>query len=1298
MRSPNEGAPLAAAEIGAPYNGVGLAAAINQAGQAVVITDCDGKVLYANAAFTKMTGYSPEEILGQNPRILKSGRQDPAYYRDLWETIRAGRNWHGELTNQRKDGSCYIEEMTIAPVLDAEGRTVRYIALKQDVTERRHSEEARRFLASIVESSGDAIFSSTLEGIISSWNRGAEALLGYTAVEAIGMSVRLLIPPGRVDEKGQILDRIRAGETCSQYETITLTKDGRQIDVSLTVSPIRDASAGIVGSVTVARDISERRRVYRALHDTAQRFQALFERSLDCIYIHDFDGNFLDFNPAGLKLFGYERRDIPSLRIEDLLDESQMPAARQAISDLKRTGIREGLNQYRVRCGDGAFVDIETKATMIPTEGSGNVVLGIARDITARMRAEETLRESEERFRIMADSCPTVLWVTDAEGGIRFVNRTCRELFGTEFEQLEGSKWQMQVHPEDAPGYIEAFQRAVSERTRFQAQMRVRRSDGEWRWLDSIAEPRFSQAGEFLGHVGLSTDVTERKQAEDALRASEERFRQFAENIHEVFWMMDAKGTEILYLSPAYEQIWGRSCESCYRDPMSWLDSIEPEDRDLAQAMFRRQLQGEAFDSEYRIRTPEGILKWVRDRAFPVRDQAGQIVRLVGIAEDITVAKHAEGAVRKAMEMAESASRAKSEFLANMSHEIRTPMNGVLGMTGLLLQTELTGEQRQFAEIVRTSGEALLSLINDILDFSKIEARKMELEVADFDLRTLIEDVTQLLAVKAHEKKLELLCLIDPEVPVWLRGDPGRLRQILINLVGNAVKFTAHGRVMITARLQREDRGSALIGFSVVDTGIGIPANRQCEIFSPFTQVDSSSTRKYNGTGLGLAISSQLVDLLGGQIGVRSEPGKGSTFSFTASFEKLAETPGEAIPGFENVRVLTADASSALRLQLGTLLRSHGCRPAETDSAQTALAMLLAALQENDPFRVVLLDIDTPGACGSDLWRRIQADPALSETAVLRLTSVVKLTDARSGDTEGFAALVGKPIRRAQLYSGLQAALGRPSNSRCGCRAADAPAPPRPKRRGRILVVEDNLTNQQVALAMLDKFGCFAEVVDDGREALAALRRNAYDLVLMDCQMPVMNGYEAAAQIRDPQSGVRNSRIPIVALTAHAMKGDREVCLQAGMNDYIAKPVEPDALAAMLDKWLPPAAANAAPTPKSVFDEAAFLKRLTGDRKLARIVIGGFLEDIPRQLAALSLRLAAGDAVAAGRLAHAIKGAAATVNGQALQNAALQLEQAVSAGDVTAMESRYAELEQHYHAMKNAMEKDWVYENVDRGR
>ncbi len=975
-----------------------------------------------------------------------------------------------------------------------------------------------------------------------------------------------------------------------------------------------------------------------------------------------------------------------------------MPTARQAISELKQTGFRDGLHQYRVRCGDGTFVDIETKSTMIPTEGSGSVVLGIARDITARKRAEDALRESEERFRIMADSCPTILWVTDAEGRIRFVNRTCRELFGTGYEQLEGSKWQMQVHPDDAPDYIGAFQRAVSERTRFHAQARVRRCDGEWRWVDSIAEPRFSQAGEFLGHVGLSPDITERKQAEDALRSSEERFRQFAENIHEVFWMMNGKATEILYISPAYEQIWGRSCESCYRDPMSWLDSIEPEDRDLAHATFLRQLQGEAIDSEYRIRTPEGILKWVRDRAFPVRDQAGQIVRLVGIAEDITVAKHAERAVRKAMEMAESASRAKSEFLANMSHEIRTPMNGVLGMAGLLLQTELTAEQRQFTEIVRTSGEGLLSLINDILDFSKIEARKMELETIDFDLRTVLEEVTQLLAVKAHEKKLELLCLIDPEVPVWLRGDSGRLRQILINLVGNAVKFTARGSVMITARLQREAYGSALIGFSVADTGIGIPADRQAEIFSPFTQVDSSSTRKYSGTGLGLAISSQLVDLLGGQMRVRSEPGNGSTFSFTASFEKQAEIPEEAIPGFENLRVLTADASSGIRLQLGTLLRSQGCRPAETDRAETALAMLRAALQENDPFRVVLLDIDTPGGCGNDLWRHIHADPMFSATAVIRLTSVVKLTDADSGDAEGFAASVGKPIRRAQLYVSLQAALGRPSSAPCACRATDALALPPPNRRGRILVVEDNFTNQQVALAMLEKLGCFADVVENGREAIAALRRNTYDLVLMDCQMPVMNGYEAAAQIRDPQSGVGNSRIPIIALTAHAMKGDRELCLQAGMNDYIAKPVEPDAIAAMLDKWLPPAPANAAPAPKSVFDEAAFLKRLTGDRRLARTVIGGFLEDIPRQLAALGLRLASGDAVAAWRLAHTIKGAAATVNGQALQNAALELEQAVKAGDVTAMESCYAELERQYHAVKNAMEKDWTYENVDCGR
>jgi PAS domain S-box-containing protein len=640
-----------------------------------------------------------------------------------------------------------------------------------------------------------------------------------------------------------------------------------------------------------------RRRAERAICDTAERFRVLFERSLDCLYIYDVDGKILDANPSALRLLGYERQDLPALHLATILDAAQLEQALQALSTPDSWASRR-LAELRLKCKSGAFVDVETTFTVIPFEGATHAILGTARDITGRKQAQEDLRDSEERFRIMADSCPSPMWVTDAAGGVRFVNRMYREFFGTTYEQVEGGNWRPLLHPEDAAAYLATFMRAVHECQPFRAETRIRRADGQWRWIDSYAQPRWTSQGEFLGHVGLSPDVTDRKHAEEAVRASEEKFRQLTENIREVFWVSNATAREILYISPGYEQIWGRTCESLYLEPMSWLNSIEPEDRERVHAMFARRTTGEDLESEYRIRRADGGQKWIRDRSFRVFNEAGEVIRMVGIAEDITERKHADEAVRNAKESAEAANRAKSEFLANMSHEIRTPINGVIGMSEMLLETELTSEQREFAEVARSSAQSLLTLINDILDFSKIEARKLDLEVLDFNLCDCLEDAARLLRGQAHAKGLELVSMTEPDLPVLFRGDARRLRQILLNLGGNALKFTSQGGVSLNATVETQDELSALIRFAVKDSGIGIPADRLADIFAAFTQVDGTITRKYGGTGLGLAISRQLVDMLGGEIGVDSDLGTGTTFWFTAKF--LKQSRPLAVPSLFN--------------------------------------------------------------------------------------------------------------------------------------------------------------------------------------------------------------------------------------------------------------------------------------------------------------------------------------------------------------------------------------------------------------
>jgi len=951
-------------------------------------------------------------------------------------------------------------------------------------------------------------------------------------------------------------------------------------------------------------------------------------------------------------------------------------------------------------------------------------------------KQETALRREEAQLQCILGSTADGILATDSQGKVIQFNRRFAELWGIPPELLQDADEQFLVKfALDQVQAPEAYAQRIQElgQSNQEATDMITFNDG--RVLERHYSP-LSMADSVIGRVWSFQDITTRKRAEQELRSNSERLGTLWHAVEQSpasVVIADIQGC-IQYVNPKFCEVTGYSCIEALGKSAGALGGGESRKAD-----WTAIANGRTWRGEFRSRKRGGEWFWESALISPIQNEEGVVTNVLVIKEDITerkraeheleaVNRHLESASRQANDMAikaELASAAKSQFLANMSHEIRTPMNGIMGLTGLLLDTDLTAEQRQFASMARNSGEALLSIINDILDFSKIEAGKLELELIDFDLRALLEDTAEMLAVRSPEKGLEVVQSVDPGTPLLLRGDPGRLRQVLINLGGNALKFTHQGEVAIRADLEAQDRNQATIRFQVTDTGIGIAEDRRHLLFSPFSQVDGSTTRKYGGTGLGLAISKQLAELMGGKIGVESVEGQGSTFWFTAVLQKpaTAGTLPNPDPAVHGLRTVVADGHRCSRQALIQALQECGCRATEAATVSAAAAAIEQALQAGDPVRIAWIDqhlVNAEDAAGKSALR--QAAVAAGTRLVL-LSPLAQRQDALQLEQLGFADRLSKPIRLAHLQETLAAALA-------GRKAAPC-RPPAPQllpatrlnaqQNGvRILLADDNVTNQIVGVKMLEKLGCRADVVGNGREALEALGKLPYDLVLMDCQMPEMDGLEAARLIRSRQAGVLNPEVPIIAITARALQGDKEICLAAGMNDYLKKPVEHAALVQVLNRWLQPAktaeilepvsltdanrlaapadppvttlpAASAGPAEAAVFDCQGFLDRLMGDLELAEKVVESYLADTPTQLVRLKEALAAGQLQAAGEIAHRIKGASSVVGGLAVQQTALAMELAGESADAAALALSMPKLESQFELFRQALlSKAWL--------
>jgi two-component system, sensor histidine kinase and response regulator len=974
--------------------------------------------------------------------------------------------------------------------------------------------------------------------------------------------------------------------------------------------------------------------------------------------------------------------------------------------------------------------------------------------------SEEALQSQTRILQSVLDSIGDGVAVADENGRFLLFNPAAERILGA--GPVEGSpdEWSKQYglylpdtvtpYPADALPLTRAMHGEAVD----QADIFLRRpGEPNGVWLSVSARPLKDPTGALRGGVAVFRDITVRKHTEEALSKERNLLRTLIDSVPDYIYIKDGECRFVL-ANTAHLEIMGATTLEQVLGKTDF-DVFPPElaARYCADEQEVVRTGHPLVDREEPVLDHRGQQRWVSTTKVPWRDSSGEVVGIIGLSRDITTHKQAEDALQRAKEAAEAANQAKSEFLANVSHEIRTPMNGILGMTDLALDTDLTPEQREYLSLVKVSADSLLSVINDILDFSKVESGKLEVHSVDFHLDDSLGETMKTLAVRAHQKGLELAYRVLPDVPQDLSGDAGRLRQILVNLVGNAIKFTEQGEVVVTVEKAVGSRQSAVgsrqqaagripdpsalspqpqhpntqhltpntdtvwLQFTVQDTGIGIPADKQEHIFEAFTQVDASTTRRYGGTGLGLAISARLVELMGGHIRVESELGKGSTFYLTVPFA-LRETPEAGLPpliGLEGLPVLVVDDNATNRLILEELLTRWRMEPTVVEDAGAALEALERCTRTGKPFPMVLLDGAMPGTDGFTLAARIKEHPEWAKATIMMLSSAGQPGDAARCRELGLAAYLTKPIQPSELLDAIMNTLGRRALQEVEPAALPS-LPPSPGTRSlRVLLAEDNVVNQRLAVRLLEKLGHSVTVASSGIEALAALERGSFDVVLMDVHMPEMDGLEATAMIREKErraSPAGTVHQPIVALTASAMKGDQERCLEAGMDAYVSKPVRADELVSTIERLisLERGAEGDGETGRQrdgetegrrdrgterrsvegdddqdvpvVLDLSALLGQLEGDRELLREMVDLFLEDSPELLSRIRDAVRRGDAADLERAAHTLKGSVSNFRARAAAHAALRLEMIGRSGDLAEAEAALADLEQELERLK----------------
>jgi len=1174
-----------------------------------------------------------------------------------------------------------------------------------------------QLLDSIAASTSDAIIGKSLQGMVLTWNRGAEELFGYTAEEMLGRPVTALIPADRLNEEDEILATIARGERVASLETLRRCKDGSLVPVSLTISPIRDVAGQVIGISKIARDMTEQRRLESLLREREERLLRAQEIARLGHVVVGTEGQIESWSETLPRLLQREPEAMPGTLREwlSLVHPDDRGLLREAMRKAASGGPRVAF-VYRVVRGDGEWIVLRQEVEAIAQPGSGSRTVrwfGTLQDVTERKRAETELREAAAFVQAVEDSVLDQMAVLDRDGVVVSVNAAWRA-FAAENGMAAGEQSRGSV----GVNYLGVCRRAhsatdgassevgaaiaavISGRSeRFNLEYPCHGPDRE-RWFVMNVTPLKTSAG---GAVVVHSEITERRRflaeleqhrvhleelvversgdlinANRALHDAEAFLRTVADNIpgRVAYWHRDFTCG---FVNRVYCEWFGRTREELLGRSMEEI--FGPERLTVRQARIDAVLAGEAQTFEIEAKRADG--QWAHEWVHFIPDRQGDEVRgFFVMGTDVTEVKKAELRLQLANQdlvdasrRAEAATVAKSAFLANMSHEIRTPMNAIIGLTHLLKRDIREPSQRERLGKVSDAAHHLLAVINDILDLSKIESGKLKLEAADFSVDAMLMRACSLVADAARAKRLELVIDTD-HLPRMLHGDVTRLSQALLNLLSNAVKFTPSGSIALLGLLAEERPDSLLVRFSVRDTGIGIAAEKIGGLFSDFEQADSSTTRRFGGTGLGLSITRQLAALMGGEAGVESTPGVGSTFWFSARLGH-ARDAGVARrgPWPKSSRCLLADDLPEAREALLHMLRQIGLRVDAVDSGEQALALADAAGAEGLPYSVAILDWMMPGIDGIETFRRLQAVPGRE---ALRCIIVTAHDDERMWEAArqcGIRTVLLKPVSVSTLHDALNEVLCEIEmpDARTHATGQEFHTLQTTRAGAQVLLAEDNLVNQEVASELLRSAGMEVDVVANGAEAIEKVRSLAYDLILMDVQMPDVDGMEATRIVRT----LRNGRtVPIIAMTANAFGEDREACLAAGMNDHVAKPVDPDVLYATLLRWiparlqrsLPPLEEPPVPTGARSpvlwaalggvrgLDTVRGLKLFDGQAEIYLRILRHFVAIYERGMPELDQALASGSRIGMAAAGHSLRGAGGSVGASELEVAAGQLE------------------------------------------